>query len=67
MYGKILEYIKNNLGRILIFGAVFLALVILVRSCTRNVECNLDARRNRVTIQLDDRTGKSVVKPSKSK
>ena len=70
MYGKILEFIKNNLAWIaLVLGVLVMSLVGL-RACQRHLDIDITASRNRVVVDFGNDSHSSTpnrVKPSKKK
>lgn len=53
--GKISERGKRILTWIVAVGTFLCVLAICVRSCSRNIQCDFNASRNRVVIQFNEK------------
>lgn len=54
MYGKILKFLKDNATWIVALLGFTILVVVSVRSCQRNMDVDIDATRNRVTVTYGD-------------
>lgn len=53
-YGKILQWCKDHLVSIGVFVGLLVLVVVGVRACKRNVDIDINATRNRITIEQHD-------------
>lgn len=52
--GKISERGKRILTWVVAVGTFLCVLAVCVRTCSRNIQCDLNASRNRITIQYGE-------------